>query len=130
MYCALRKCLQEDGSNETIFGHCFLTLAWNLMCRSKKLLPLFSGSTGFPREKREKVKDKYHRPKLVQDCIATLVHAGLTAQVAIDRIHRVYGENTNVTNIINWMKLDRQAGVGTLFITKYGTVDCDLNNSK
>ena len=25
MYCALRKWLQADGSNKSIFGHCFLT---------------------------------------------------------------------------------------------------------
>ena len=36
MYCSLRKWRQEDGSNESIFGHCFLALTSNLMmCRSK-----------------------------------------------------------------------------------------------
>jgi hypothetical protein len=30
--------------------------------------------------------------KLVWNCIATLVRAGFTAQVAIDRIYQVYGE--------------------------------------
>ena len=30
---------QEDGSNESIFGHCFLTLTSNLMmCRSKNTI--------------------------------------------------------------------------------------------
>jgi hypothetical protein len=38
VYCALCKWLQEDGSNESIFGHCFLTLTWNLMCRSKNTI--------------------------------------------------------------------------------------------
>ena len=32
MYCTLHKWLQEDGSNES---HCFLTLIWNLIHRSK-----------------------------------------------------------------------------------------------
>lgn len=35
VYRALCKWLLEDESNESIFGHCFLTLTWNLMCRSK-----------------------------------------------------------------------------------------------
>ena len=65
----------------------------------------------FSREERGKVKDKFHRRKVVWDCVATLVRAGLTAQVAIDRIHHIYGENTTVTNIINRMKQDRQAGI-------------------
>ena len=65
----------------------------------------------FSREERGKVKDKFHRRKAVWDCVATLVRAGLTAQVAIDRIHHIYGENTTVTNIINRMKQDRRAGI-------------------
>ena len=36
IYCSLRKWRQEDGSNESILGHCFLALTSNLMmCRSK-----------------------------------------------------------------------------------------------
>jgi hypothetical protein len=46
----------------------------------------------FSREERGKVKDKFHRRKVVWDCVATLVRAGLTAHVAIDRIHQIYGE--------------------------------------
>ena len=65
----------------------------------------------FSREERGKVKDKFHRRKVVWDCVATLVRAGLTAHVAIDRIHQIYGENTTVTNIINRMRQDRRAGV-------------------
>jgi hypothetical protein len=65
----------------------------------------------FSREERGKVKDKFHRRKVVWDCIARLICAGLMAQVAIDRIHHIYGENTTVTNIINRMKHDRRAGV-------------------
>jgi hypothetical protein len=57
-----------------------------------------------------RVKHKYCR-KLVLNCIATLVRAGFTAQVAIDRIYQVYGENATVTTIINRMKQDRQAGI-------------------
>jgi hypothetical protein len=35
LYRALCKWLIEDGSSESMFGHCFLTLTWNLMCRSR-----------------------------------------------------------------------------------------------
>jgi hypothetical protein len=65
----------------------------------------------FSRAERGKVKYKYSRRKVVWDCISTLVGAGLTSQVAIDRIYQVYGENTAMTKIINMMKHDRQAGV-------------------
>jgi hypothetical protein len=36
--------------------------------------------------------------KLVWNCIATLVRAGFTAQVAIDRIYQVYGERYRHNN--------------------------------
>jgi hypothetical protein len=64
----------------------------------------------FSRAERGKVKHKYHRRKIVWDLIATLVRAGVTAHVAIDRLYLVYGANTTVTRIINRMKQDRQAG--------------------
>jgi hypothetical protein len=48
--------------------------------------------------------------KVVWDCISSLVRAGFTAQVAIDRIFNVYGLNAPVTRIINQMKRDRNAG--------------------
>jgi hypothetical protein len=35
VYRAICKWLIEDGSAESMFGHCFLTLTWNLMCRSR-----------------------------------------------------------------------------------------------
>jgi hypothetical protein len=60
----------------------------------------------FSREEREKFKDKFHRRKVVWDCVATLVCASFTAQVAIDHIHHIYGENMTVTNIINRMRQD------------------------
>jgi hypothetical protein len=65
----------------------------------------------FSREERGRAKHKYHRRKVVWDCIAELVRAGFTSQVAIDRVYQVYGENTAVTRIINRMKQDRQADI-------------------
>lgn len=35
VYRALCQWLIEEGDNESIFGHAFLTLTWNLMCRSR-----------------------------------------------------------------------------------------------
>jgi hypothetical protein len=64
----------------------------------------------FSREERGRAKHKYHRGKVVWDCVAGLVRAGFSSEVAIDRVYQVYGENTTVTRIINKMKEDRQAG--------------------
>ena len=61
-------------------------------------------------EERGRVKHKYNRRKVVWDCISELVHGGLTAQVAINCIYQVYGENKTTTTIINRMKADRKAG--------------------
>jgi hypothetical protein len=44
----------------------------------------------FSREERGRAKHKYHRRKVVWDCIAAVVRAGFTAQVAIDRVYQVY----------------------------------------
>jgi hypothetical protein len=65
----------------------------------------------FSREERGQVKHKYHRRKVVWDFVASLVRAGFTAQVAIDRIYQIYGEATPVTHIINRMKQDQSAGI-------------------
>jgi hypothetical protein len=65
----------------------------------------------FSREERGRAKHKYHRRKVVWDCVAGLVRAGFSSEVAIDRVYQVYGENTTVTRIINKMKEDRQAGI-------------------
>jgi hypothetical protein len=64
----------------------------------------------FSRVERGKVKHKYHQRKIVWDLIATLVRAGVTANVAINCLYLVYGAKTMVTIIINGIKQDRQAG--------------------
>ena len=35
VYCAICRWLLEKGDSASIFAHCFLTLTWNLICRSK-----------------------------------------------------------------------------------------------
>ena len=65
----------------------------------------------FTRVERGRVKHKYHRRKLIWDCVSRLVRAGLTAQVACDRMHQVYGEGSPVTTIINRMKADKRNGI-------------------
>jgi hypothetical protein len=58
-----------------------------------------------------KVKHKYHRRKIIWDLIFTLVHGGLTAQVAIDRIYDHYGQSESVTTIIiNKVKVNHRNG--------------------
>jgi len=64
----------------------------------------------FTREERGRVKHKYHRRKVVWDCVSRLIRAGLTSDVACDRIYQVYGVSTTVTAIINRMKRDVQNG--------------------
>ena len=54
------------------------------------------------------MKYSYHQRKVVWEVIATLVRAGDTAQVAVDRIYEVYGENQTVSSIINKMRKDRR----------------------
>ena len=65
----------------------------------------------FTRDKRGRVKHKYHRRKMVWDLISILVCGGLTAQVAIDWIYDFYGRAESVTTIINKMKNDRRNGI-------------------
>ena len=62
----------------------------------------------FTREERGKVKCKFHRTKHVWDCVAELVWAGFTAQVAIDHICQVCGEDSTVATIINRMQMDKR----------------------
>jgi hypothetical protein len=60
----------------------------------------------FSAEERGRVKHKYCRRKVVWDLISRLVNAGLSAQVACDRIVAVYGDSTPVTRIIDQLKVD------------------------
>lgn len=64
----------------------------------------------FSREERGRVKHKFCRRNVVWSCIAELVRAGLTSQVACDRIYQVYGQRASVTQIIGRMKRDKQNG--------------------
>jgi Transcriptional activator of glycolytic enzymes len=65
----------------------------------------------FTRVERGKDKHKFHRRKVLWDAIGKLVRAGLTSQVAIDRIHAVYGRNQSITCIIERIKEDKKNGV-------------------
>jgi hypothetical protein len=67
-------------------------------------------SKRFSVRERGQVKYKYHRQKVVWDKIAHLIRQGHTYLTAIDEIHRVYGENSTVTQIINLMRQDRARG--------------------
>jgi hypothetical protein len=58
-----------------------------------------------------RVKHKYHRRNVVWKIVHGLVKLGYSgAELAIDRIHGIHGESRSVTNIINGIKRDKQAG--------------------
>jgi Transcriptional activator of glycolytic enzymes len=63
------------------------------------------------REERGKDKHKFHRRKILWDAIGKLTQAGLSSQVAIDRIHALYGCNQSITRIIKRIKEDKKNGV-------------------
>ena len=64
----------------------------------------------FSPQERGQVKHKYSRRKVVWDTVARLVHGGLSANVAVDRIYEVYGRELTVTITINRMLDDRRSG--------------------
>jgi hypothetical protein len=43
------------------------------------------------------------------DCVNVLIRAGLTAQVAIDKIYEVYGKDKPTTYILERMRADRRS---------------------
>ena len=53
-------------------------------------------------------KQKYYRRNMVWRTIARSVRAGLTAEAAIERIHRVYGYNTSPTKTMWQMIKDKK----------------------
>ena len=53
-------------------------------------------------------KQKYYRRNLVWQTIARLVRGGLSAEVAIERINRVYGYGSSTTKIIETMVKDKR----------------------
>ena len=62
----------------------------------------------FTPQERGKVKHKFTRRKVVWDTILRLIHAGLTAEAAIEKIYDAYGREKAVTAIINSMKKHRR----------------------
>ena len=64
----------------------------------------------FTAAERGRCKHKYSRRKKVWMVVSSLVGAGISAQVAIDRIYAVYGEASSVTYIINRLGTDINNG--------------------
>ena len=54
------------------------------------------------------IKQKYYRRNLVWQTMARLVRGGLTAEVAIDRIHSVYGYDSSTSKIMTTMVKDKR----------------------
>ena len=62
----------------------------------------------FTTQERGQNKFKYSRRKVVWDTISGLIRAGLSADVACDRLYAVYGQNMSVTRIINALRHDKK----------------------
>ena len=59
---------------------------------------------------RRQVKVTYGQRKVVWDKVAELIMAGFTADDAIDKIFRVYGEKLHSSAILTKMILERRNG--------------------
>ena len=64
----------------------------------------------FTAAERGRVKYAYYCRKKFWETISGLVHAGHTAQVAIDMIYDVYGASTAVTTTLKIIRRDKAAG--------------------
>ena len=64
----------------------------------------------FTLQERGKNKSLYCRRKVFWDTISSLVRAGFTSEVAIDKVYQVYGRGTSVTTILIMMIRDRKTG--------------------
>ena len=64
----------------------------------------------FTLEERGKVKSVYCRRKVFWDVITSLVNAGHTSEVAIDKVYGCYGRGKSVTTILLNMIQDRKKG--------------------
>ena len=64
----------------------------------------------FTLEERGKVKSVYCRRKVFWDVVASLVNAGHTSEVAIDKVYACYSRGKSVTTILLNMVQDRKNG--------------------
>ena len=67
-------------------------------------------ATDFTLEERGKVKSVYCRRKVFWDVITSLVNAGHTSEIAIDKMYACYVRGISVTNILLNMVQDRKNG--------------------
>ena len=72
----------------------------------------------FTLEERGKVKSVYCRRKVFWDVVASLVNAGHTSEVAIDKVYACYGRVKSVTTILLNTVQDRRMEV--ILIYKLG----------
>ena len=55
-------------------------------------------------------KYAFHRRKVVWDTVGQMVRCGWNAAEACNKIYTVYGQQSNITIIINQMRKDRKNG--------------------
>jgi hypothetical protein len=60
---------------------------------------------------RGRVKFKFYRRKAFWDVVLKLIHGGLMAEVAIDRVYSTYGVKESITKILNMMLRDRKDNI-------------------
>jgi hypothetical protein len=70
----------------------------------------FKAARLFTAQERGRSKCCYCKRKVVWEKIAEMIRAGYTAETAIDKIYKVYGENQPVTKILKAMVRDRKNG--------------------
>ena len=64
----------------------------------------------FTLQERGKNKSLYCWRKFFWRIVLSLVHAGFTTKVAIDKVYQVYSRGTSVTTILVMMVRDRNTG--------------------
>ena len=61
----------------------------------------------FTAMERGRFKHKYTRRKVFWDWLKTMINAGHTVNISIDRLYQVYGRDKSVTRILNSLRRDR-----------------------
>ena len=57
-----------------------------------------------------KIKHTFYMRKFLWDQVAEMVHSGMDANDACDRIYAVYGHNESVTKILKALQRDKRTG--------------------
>ncbi|KAL3804094.1 hypothetical protein ACHAWO_009777 [Cyclotella atomus] len=70
----------------------------------------FKAAKLFTARERGKEKCKYYRRNNFWKIVAEMVRAGESADAAIDKVYRVYGQSRTVTQVLNCIRKDNKRG--------------------